>query len=248
MSEGEKYTKCKNCHQDILESKIFLHEGFCLRNNKLCPECDKVFLVQEYEEHIKTHNSKKPPAKISPISEHRKNCQNPKEEEIKLDENLGLKQCVYCTNMFDNLTKHLNECEIKKMIEEENAKYYSDLEKRKKEDDALAEKLSKEKMMDISKDEELAMKLQNQYKNELNDVSKDEELARKLQAQFSDDEKLAKELQNQLNNEFNNNIQKDEEYARMLQQQEGMNNPNNNIPNNNNNIGQYGYNDEDLYS
>ena len=61
MTEEEKYIKCKNCKQDILESKMFLHEGFCLRNNKLCPECDKVFLVQEYEEHLKTHNSKKPP-------------------------------------------------------------------------------------------------------------------------------------------------------------------------------------------
>ena len=47
MSETEKYVKCKNCHQEISESKIFLHEGFCLRNNKLCPECDKIFLIKE---------------------------------------------------------------------------------------------------------------------------------------------------------------------------------------------------------
>ena len=295
MSEEEKYIQCKNCHQNISESKIFLHEGFCLRNNKLCPECDKVFLVQEFEEHFKTHNIKKPPEKIpqkiSPITEHRRNCHHkenpePKKQEIKVDDNLGFKQCEYCTNMFENLESHLKKCEIKKLIETENAKYYSDLEKRKKEDDNLAQKLSKEKYMDISKDEEMAKNLQKEYqkqdidynkdeemaknlqkeyqKQNINfskdeemaknlqkeyqkqniDFSKDEELARKLQNQFGDninisnDEKLAKELQNQLNKEYNNNQQSDEEYARMLQQQERANN---NYNYNNNNPGPYSY-------
>ena len=295
MSEEEKYIQCKNCHQNISESKIFLHEGFCLRNNKLCPECDKVFLVQEFEEHFKTHNIKKPPEKIpqkiSPITEHRKNCHHkenpePKKQEIKVDDNLGFKQCEYCTNMFENLESHLKKCEIKKLIEAENAKYYSDLEKRKKEDDNLAQKLSKEKYMDISKDEEMAKNLQKEYQKQNIDYnkdeemakdlqkeyqkqnidfskdeemaknlqkeyqkqnidfSKDEELARKLQNQFGDninisnDEKLAKELQNQLNKEYNNNQQSDEEYARMLQQQERANN---NFNYNNNNPGPYSY-------
>ena len=274
MSEEEKYIQCKNCHQNISESKIFLHEGFCLRNNKLCPECDKVFLVQEFEEHFKTHNIKKPPEKIpqkiSPITEHRRNCHHkenpePKKQEIKVDDNLGFKQCEYCTNMFENLESHLKKCEIKKLIEAENAKYYSDLEKRKKEDDNLAQKLSKEKYMDISKDEEMAKNLQKEYQKQNIDFSKDEEmaknlqkeyqkqnidfskdeeLARKLQNQFgnniniSNDEKLAKELQNQLNKEYNNNQQSDEEYARMLQQQERANN---NYNYNNNNPGPYSY-------
>ena len=274
MSEEEKYIQCKNCHQNISESKIFLHEGFCLRNNKLCPECDKVFLVQEFEEHFKTHNIKKPPEKIpqkiSPITEHRRNCHHkenpePKKQEIKVDDNLGFKQCEYCTNMFENLESHLKKCEIKKLIEAENAKYYSDLEKRKKEDDNLAQKLSKEKYMDISKDEEMAKNLQKEYQKQnidFNkdeemaknlqkeyqkqniDFSKDEELARKLQNQFdnniniSNDEKLAKELQNQLNKEYNNNQKSDEEYARMLQQQERANN---NYNYNNNNPGPYSY-------
>ena len=276
MSEEEKYIQCKNCHQNISESKIFLHEGFCLRNNKLCPECDKVFLVQEFEEHFKTHNIKKPPEKIpqkiSPITEHRRNCHHkenpePKKQEIKVDDNLGFKQCEYCTNMFENLESHLKKCEIKKLIEAENAKYYSDLEKRKKEDDNLAQKLSKEKYMDISKDEEMAKNLQKEYQKQNIDFSKDEEmaknlqkeyqkqnidfskdeeLARKLQNQFGDninisnDEKLAKELQNQLNKEYNNNQQSDEEYARMLQQQERANN-NFNYNYNNNNPGPYSY-------
>ena len=254
MSEEEKYIQCKNCHQNISESKIFLHEGFCLRNNKLCPECDKVFLVQEFEEHFKTHNIKKPPEKIpqkiSPITEHRRNCHHkenpePKKQEIKVDDNLGFKQCEYCTNMFENLESHLKKCEIKKLIEAENAKYYSDLEKRKKEDDNLAQKLSKEKYMDISKDEEMAKNLQKEYQKQDIDYSKDEEMAKNLQKEYqkhniniSNDEKLAKELQNQLNKEYNNNQQSDEEYARMLQQQERANN---NYNYNNNNPGPYSY-------
>ena len=206
MSEEEKYIQCKNCHQNISESKIFLHEGFCLRNNKLCPECDKVFLVQEFEEHFKTHNIKKPPEKIpqkiSPITEHRRNCHHkenpePKKQEIKVDDNLGFKQCEYCTNMFENLESHLKKCEIKKLIEAENAKYYSDLE-----DDNLAQKLSKEKYMDISKDEEMAKNLQKEYQKQDIDYNKDEEMAKNLQKEyqkqnidFSKDEEMAKNLQ-----------------------------------------------------
>ena len=44
---------CKNCHQDILEDKMFLHEGFCLRNNVYCEHCEKVFLKKDYEDHVK---------------------------------------------------------------------------------------------------------------------------------------------------------------------------------------------------
>ena len=58
IKNNKKMVICKNCRQSIESEKMFLHEGFCLRNNKLCPECDKVFLVQEYDEHLKTHNSK----------------------------------------------------------------------------------------------------------------------------------------------------------------------------------------------
>ena len=44
---------CKNCCQEILKDKMFLHEGFCLRNNSYCEHCEKVFLKKDYEEHIK---------------------------------------------------------------------------------------------------------------------------------------------------------------------------------------------------
>ena len=39
-----KLIKCQNCRQDILSSKMFLHEGFCQRNNIFCEHCNKVFL------------------------------------------------------------------------------------------------------------------------------------------------------------------------------------------------------------
>ena len=46
--------KCKNCRQDILKDKMFLHEGFCARNNVYCEHCEKVFLKKDYEEHVKS--------------------------------------------------------------------------------------------------------------------------------------------------------------------------------------------------
>ena len=200
-----------------------------------------------------------------PISEHRKNCEHkkkdpvpkqkpaidrPKIKAVVIDDNLGLKQCEFCINMFEDLPKHLKECKVKKMIEEENAKYYKDLEKRNREDDNLARKLAKEKIMDISKDEQMARNLQkelkpmidtskdeimarnlqNQYKPVV-DISNDEEMARKLQNQFgpmndtSNDEEMARKLQNQFGN-YNANYNKDEQMARMINQRERMRNNN----------------------
>ena len=264
MSEEEKYKKCNNCRQDIPESKMFLHEGFCLRNNKFCPECNKVFLVNEFEEHLKTHNEKKvekrppPPNPQKPsLTEHRKICQHQKKDPIPknneekpkikpriIDDNLGLKQCVYCTNVVEDLPEHLKICEVKKMIEEENAKYYKDLEKRNREDDELAKKLAKEKLMDISKDEEMARKMQQDLKP-INDTSKDEQMARNLEMQFrqmndniNNDEQMARNLQNNYGpmidtsndeqmarnlemqfRQMNDNINNDERFARDLQNQ-----------------------------
>ena len=274
MSEEESI-KCINCKQYIAKSKMFLHEGFCLKNNKYCPECDKIFLIQEFEEHLKTHTVKKanPPQEKKPpkiqekkviinqkeksaISEHRKNCKHDKKEPVPkgspkperpkikpriIDDNLGVRRCEFCDNMVENLPEHLKECKVKKMIEEENAKYYKDLEKRNKEDDMLAKKLAKEKFMDVSKDEQMARKLQkdlkpivdttndelmarNLEKNLLPvlDTSKDEQMARNLQRSLGpmvntvNDEQFARDLQRQLR-EININTNDDERLARELQ-------------------------------
>ena len=44
--------RCDNCHQDIERKKMFLHEGFCHRNNVFCEHCEQVFLKEDYEQHI----------------------------------------------------------------------------------------------------------------------------------------------------------------------------------------------------
>ena len=53
QKEEIKLIKCENCRQDILSDKMFLHEGFCHRNNVFCEHCEKVFLKTDYEYHIK---------------------------------------------------------------------------------------------------------------------------------------------------------------------------------------------------
>ena len=282
MSEEESI-KCINCKQYIAKSKMFLHEGFCLKNNKYCPECDKIFLIQEFEEHLKTHTVKKanPPQEKKPpkiqekkvinqkeksaISEHRKNCKHDKKEPVPkgspkperpkikpriIDDNLGVRRCEFCDNMVENLPEHLKECKVKKMIEEENAKYYKDLEKRNKEDDMLAKKLAKEKFMDVSKDEQMARQLQKELKpivdttkDELMarnleknllpilDTSKDQQMARNLQRSLcpmvdtANDEQFARDLQRQLR-EININTNDDERLARELQNKYEISNNN----------------------
>ena len=61
MKAETTYIICNFCHQPILESKMFLHEGFCSRNNVFCQHCKKVFLKEEYEKHINNifYNSNK---------------------------------------------------------------------------------------------------------------------------------------------------------------------------------------------
>ena len=54
QKDKPKLIMCKNCHQDILKDKMFLHEGFCIRNNVYCEHCERVFLKKDYEDHIKT--------------------------------------------------------------------------------------------------------------------------------------------------------------------------------------------------
>lgn len=65
-----KYTRCNTCRQDILTEKMFLHEGFCQRNNIFCEHCEKVFLKTDYDEHLKDlRNSITNSAKSTEIDE-----------------------------------------------------------------------------------------------------------------------------------------------------------------------------------
>ena len=67
--EQSKTVMCKNCRQDILAEKMFLHEGFCTRNNVFCEHCEKVFLKKDFNYHIKNLSKK----------------ENEKKEEANLD-------------------------------------------------------------------------------------------------------------------------------------------------------------------
>ena len=58
-NDNKKLIQCKNCRQDILAEKMFLHEGFCNRNNIFCDHCQKVFLKKDYEKHLKSTTMKK---------------------------------------------------------------------------------------------------------------------------------------------------------------------------------------------
>ena len=49
---------CSNCHCDIEESKMFLHQRFCIQNIKYCEECKEGIIIEEFEEHCKNHNNK----------------------------------------------------------------------------------------------------------------------------------------------------------------------------------------------
>ena len=137
--------------------------------NLLCFECGKLYLVEEFDEHLKTHdkryrkfNKNKKPLnkgnKGNKDSTKDKNGNKKIDQNIQvtldkknIDDNLGFKRCEYCTNMVENLANHLRYCKAKKMIDEENEKYKKDIEKRNKE---------------IAKDEEIAKDLQNKIDND----------------------------------------------------------------------------------
>ena len=79
-----KLIMCKNCHQDILEEKMFLHEGFCIRNNVFCEKCERVFLKKDYDEHIKDiHNNNDKKNKKDSSSQKQKNPDKKTEIENK---------------------------------------------------------------------------------------------------------------------------------------------------------------------
>ena len=65
----QKLIKCKTCRQDIASEKMFLHEGFCQRNNIFCEHCEKVFLKKDYEEHLKDLRNSINSAKSTDIDE-----------------------------------------------------------------------------------------------------------------------------------------------------------------------------------
>ena len=48
--------KCSNCRCEIEDSKMILHERFCLQNIKYCDLCKEAIIKEEFEEHCLSHN------------------------------------------------------------------------------------------------------------------------------------------------------------------------------------------------
>lgn len=50
---------CPNCHCEIEDSKMVLHERFCKQTMKYCEDCEEAIPIEEYDEHISSHKSTK---------------------------------------------------------------------------------------------------------------------------------------------------------------------------------------------
>ena len=80
--DNNKLVRCENCRQDILANKMFLHEGFCQRNNVFCEHCQEVYLKEEYEEHIKELKLNLTNKKAESYSDSKKSTSNDEENPL----------------------------------------------------------------------------------------------------------------------------------------------------------------------
>ena len=162
---------CTNCQSEIDDNKIFLHEGFCKKNIKYCFKCHEKIPIEEYDEHLESHNTKK--------------TQNEKtEKKEEKEENVNI-ECQYCSLLLDQseLEEHEKMCGARTVPCEVCGKYiqtrlikqhmnvlhdlgYKDIynDNESKED---SEKYKKEceKRKQIEDDEILARKLAEEYRN-----------------------------------------------------------------------------------
>ena len=162
---------CTNCQSEIDDNKIFLHEGFCKKNIKYCFKCHEKIQIEEYDEHLESHNTKKT-----------KNEKTEKKEEK--EENVNI-ECQYCSLLLEQreLEEHEKMCGARTVPCEVCGKYiqtrlikqhmnvlhdlgYKDIynDNESKED---SEKYKKEceKRKQIEDDEILARKLAEEYRN-----------------------------------------------------------------------------------
>ena len=162
---------CTNCQSEIDDNKIFLHEGFCKKNIKYCFKCHEKIPIEEYDEHLQSHNKQK--------------TQNEKtEKKEEKEENVNI-ECQYCSLLLDQseLEEHEKMCGARTVPCEVCGKYiqtrlikqhmnvlhdlgYKDIynDNESKED---SEKYKKEceKRKQIEDDEILARKLAEEYRN-----------------------------------------------------------------------------------
>ena len=226
MESTEASVMCNNCKTMVAQSKLVLHEAYCIRNVRYCAICAKGVGVNEFEEHMKLHNAESKQTQEQKKAKRNCHCSKhgqsdnkdnevkqppkavvkivPGKRKVHVDESFGLKKCEYCDNVFEDINNHYLECESKKFIEEQQALYYKELKERDLKDQKMASQLSKIKEMDTDKDVAIAKKLQKELdKNKIMDTDKDIE--------------YAKRLQKELNQHKIMDTDKDVEYARRLQ-------------------------------
>ena len=64
---------CSNCHIEIDDAKIVLHERFCIQNIKYCATCQEGFPIEEFDEHLAGHLSRQPSKNLSKEELQKKN-------------------------------------------------------------------------------------------------------------------------------------------------------------------------------
>ena len=174
---------CTNCQSEIEDSKMFLHEGFCKKNIKYCFKCKEKIPIEEYEEHLENHNTKKPEKKEE--IEQEKNREENTFKNQKSKENLNI-ECQYCSLLLDpsEIEEHEKMCGSRTVQCEICGKYihirlikqhmnvihdmgYKDIYEGNEVNNEENEKYKKEceKRKQIENDELLARKLAEEYKN-----------------------------------------------------------------------------------
>ena len=115
-----KLIECKNCHQDIAKEKMFLHEGFCTRNNVYCDHCKKVFLKKDYEEHNKSKQKKSPKKKNnSPKESQKTKNTNPNKQQ-----NLVIEEYIVSNDMNNNNYKQLSASTCEEYVQMPLTEYF----------------------------------------------------------------------------------------------------------------------------
>jgi hypothetical protein len=124
-----KTIKSKNYLKDIDETKMILHEGFCLRNNVLCSICKEPITKDKLDEHMEEHKKEKEQKeKLQKIIEENKK-KKLEEERKKIEEE----------------KKRIEEENRMKKIEEENKRKKIEEEKKKLEEENKRKKIEEEK-------------------------------------------------------------------------------------------------------
>ena len=171
---------CTNCQSEIEDSKMFLHEGFCKKNIKYCFKCKEKIPIEEYEEHLENHNTKKQTEQKEEIEQEKNTVPNPHS-----NENLNI-ECQYCSLLVDpsEIEEHEKMCGSRTVQCEICGKYifirlikqhmnvihdmgYKDIYEGNEVNNEENEKYKKEceKRRQIENDELLARKLAEEYKN-----------------------------------------------------------------------------------